>query len=158
MLFFPLNRWGNWDREVKELTQGQVTQKLEGRALTLAWLGGKARVLFSPRKWSLSPFFKIKLELSCLTVLYWSLLCRKVNQLYTDVHLLFVTTEHWVELPVLYSGFSLVTCFLHGSVCMWIPVSEFIPLALSPIGVHTFVLYVCVSISAFHICSSVPFF
>ena len=41
---------------------------------------------------------------------------------------------------------------------MLIPISQFIPLPLSPLGVHTSVLYVCVSISALQIGSSVPFF
>ena len=31
---------------------------------------------------------------------------------------------------------------------MSVPISQFIPPSFSPLGVHTFVLYVCVSISA----------
>ena len=35
-------------------------------------------------------------------------------------------------------------CFIHSSVCMSVPVSQFIP--LSPcLVIHTFVLYVCLS-------------
>ena len=39
----------------------------------------------------------------------------------------YVTTEHWVEFPVLYSRFSLVIYFIHSSVYMSIPISKFIP-------------------------------
>ena len=59
----------------------------------------------------------------------------------------------------LYSRFLLVICFIHISVYMSIPISQFIPPPpLSPLGVHTFVLYVCVSISALQTDSSVLFF
>ena len=62
----------------------------------------------------------------------------------------------------LYSRFLLVIYFIHISVYMSIPISQFIPppppLPLSPLGVHTFVLYICVSISALQRGSSVPFF
>lgn len=33
-----------------------------------------------------------------------------------DFHPIWVTTEHWVEVPVLHSRFSLVICFTHCSV------------------------------------------
>ena len=63
----------------------------------------------------------------------------------------------------LYSRFLLVIHFIHISVTMSIPVAQFItppppPPPLSPLGVHTFVLYICVSISALQTGSSVPFF
>ena len=62
----------------------------------------------------------------------------------------------------LYSRFLLVIYFIHISVYMSIPVSQFIPplapTLLSPLGVHTFVLYICVSISALQTGSSIPFF
>ena len=38
-----------------------------------------------------------------------------------------VTTEHWVEYPPLYSRFSLVIYFIHSSVYMSIPISQFLP-------------------------------
>ena len=61
----------------------------------------------------------------------------------------------------LYSTFLLVIHFTHISVYMSIPISQFIPPppppSLSPLGVHTFVLYICVSISALQTGSSVPF-
>ena len=38
------------------------------------------------------------------------------------------------------------------------PNSSHLPPLLFPLGVHTFVLYICVSISAMQIGSSVPFF
>ena len=55
-----------------------------------------------------------------------------------------VTTEHWVEFPVLYSRFSLVIYFIHSinSVYVSIPISQFLPPSHLPLGIHTFVLYV----------------
>ena len=58
--------------------------------------------------------------------------------------------------------FLLVIHFTHISVYRSIPISQFItppppPPAASPLGVHTFVLYICVSISALQTGSSVPF-
>ena len=58
--------------------------------------------------------------------------------------------------------FLLVIHFIHITVYMSITISQFItptsPLpAVSPLGVHTFFLYVCVSISALQTSSSVPF-
>ena len=41
---------------------------------------------------------------------------------------------------------------------MSIPVSQFSAFSLFPFGVHTFVLSICVSISALKIGSFVPFF
>ena len=58
----------------------------------------------------------------------------------------------------LYSRFLLVINFVHISVYMSIPVSQFIPPPTSPLGVHMFVLYVCVSTSTLQISSSIPFF
>ena len=64
----------------------------------------------------------------------------------------------------LYSRFLLVIPFIHISVYMSIPVSQFIPPppppppAAYPLGVHTFVLFICVSISVLQTGSSVPFF
>ena len=43
-------------------------------------------------------------------------------------------------------------------VCMSVPVSQFIPHFSSLLGIHTFILYIFVSISALSINSSVPFF
>ena len=64
----------------------------------------------------------------------------------------------------IYSRFLLVINFIHISVYMSIPISQFItpppppPPRLSPLRVHTFVLYICVSISSLQTGSSVPFF
>ena len=64
----------------------------------------------------------------------------------------------------LYSRFLLVIHSIHISVDMSIPISQFItpppppPRRFPPLGVHTFVLYICVSISALQTGSSVPFF
>ena len=72
---------------------------------------------------------------------------------------IWVTTEHWGEFPLLYSRFSLVIYFIYSinRVYMSIPVPQFIPhSSLSPLGIHMFILYVCVSISSLQMCSSVP--
>ena len=55
--------------------------------------------------------------------------------------------RQWEGFPVLYSRLSLVICFIHNisSVCMSVLISQFIPLSLSLLSVHTFVLYICVS-------------
>ena len=67
----------------------------------------------------------------------------------------------WILFIFLYSRL-LVIYFIHISVYVSIPISQFIPLPphhplLSPLGVHTFILYICVSISALHTGSFVPF-
>ena len=60
------------------------------------------------------------------------------------------------------SRFLLVIYFIHISVYMSIPISQFIPPSSPPtspptFGVHTFVVYICVSISALQTGSPVPF-
>ena len=45
--------------------------------------------------------------------------------------------------------FSLVTYFIHGCVYMLIPISQFMPPLFFPLGVHTFVLCLCVSCLCF---------
>ena len=76
----------------------------------------------------------------------------------------------WVSFPfrslqnigflVLYSRFSLVVYFRHSinSVYMSIPISQFIPFPPFPLGVHVFILSICVSISLLHVSLSIPFF
>ena len=68
---------------------------------------------------------------------------------------LYIITEPQAELPVLYSRFPLAIYFMHGSVCMSVLCSQFFPpcpyLTLS-------LLYVCISIPALQIHSSVPVF
>ena len=56
------------------------------------------------------------------------------------------------EFPVLYSRSSLVIWFIHSikSVHMSVPISQFIPPPPFPLGIHTCVLYVCISISAYY--------
>ena len=46
----------------------------------------------------------------------------------------------------LYSWFSLVICFIHNSIYVSIPISQFFPTPSSPLGVHMFVLYFCFAI------------
>ena len=65
-----------------------------------------------------------------------------------------VITEHRTELPVLYSRFPLDTCFTYGTVHMSVLISQ--PSLLH--CVHMSLLYVCISISALQIGSSVPSF
>ena len=67
---------------------------------------------------------------------------------------------NFILFTFLYSRFLLVIYFIHISVYMSIPISQFIPPPppLSPLGVHMFVLYICLSISALQTGSSVPFF
>ena len=78
-----------------------------------------------------------------------------MNQLYVRVYPLLVIAEPSVQFLVVGS---LVTYFTHSSVYMSSPISQFIPLPFSQLGVCTFVLCVYVSISAFQIGTSVPFF
>ena len=63
------------------------------------------------------------------------------------------------ERSELHRGFSSVTYFIHGihSVCGAIPISPFLPPPLFPLGIHVFVLYICVSLFALQIRSSVHF-
>ena len=67
-----------------------------------------------------------------------------------------VTTKLWVEFPMLYSRFSLVTCFIHSSVYMSVPISRFIPPSFHPLVTVCFF-----SVSLFLLCTrvrlSVPF-
>ena len=56
-----------------------------------------------------------------------------ISYMYTYIHSFLdflpiqVTTDHWVEFPVLHSMFSLVIYFIHSSVHTSIPVSQFVP-------------------------------
>ena len=87
-------------------------------------------------------FLNFFFEYSCFTMLCWFLLYSKViSCMYTyissflDFLPIWVTTEHGVELPVLYSRFSLVIYFIHSmniSVYMSIPISQFTPPPLPP--------------------------
>ena len=52
-----------------------------------------------------------------------------------------------IEFPVLHSRFSLVIYFIHSTVYMSIPSSQSITPSPFPLGTHTFVFYVCVSIT-----------
>ena len=77
-----------------------------------------------------------------------------------DLHLFIF---HFISfIYFLYGRFLSVIHFIHISVYMSIPISQFItppsPPPLSPLGIPTFVLYTCVSISALQTGLSVPFF
>ena len=62
-------------------------------------------------------------------------------------------TEHWTELPVLYSSFLQAIHVTHGSVYMLMLLSQFLPSSTSQ-TVTVSILYVCVSILALQISSS----
>ena len=100
---------------------------------------------------------------NCFTRLC-SLLLYKVNQLFVHIHrppslasLPLVShpsrsTQHRVELPVLYSSLvkylvPLGPYFMHGGVYTSIQISQFFPPSPSP-SFHMSILYVCISISA----------
>ena len=63
------------------------------------------------------------------------------------------------ESSLCWSMFPLVTYFIYSidSVYVSIPISQFLPPTTFPLGIHIFVLYVCVSISALQIRSCIPF-
>ena len=103
---------------------------------------------------SVSFFYYYLLGYNCFTVPCQFLLYNRVNQLYIHVYPfslgsrspppippLQVTTEHRVELPVLYSRFPLSIYFTHGGVYMSVLISQFIPF-LCP-HVHMSVPYSC---------------
>ena len=69
-----------------------------------------------------------------------------------------VTTEHGVGFPKLSSRFLLVICFVHSvnSVCMSILVPVYpTPRPVCPLSIHTFVFYVCSSVSLLQIICTV---
>ena len=101
--------------------------------------------------------YRIKIHI-LQTFLWWLLhLDSFKTKLYLDS---FKTKLFWILFYFIfwYSRYLLVLYFIHISVYMSIPISQFIPLPthtlLSPLGVHTFVLYICVSISAMQTDSS----
>ena len=66
-------------------------------------------------------------------------------------------TEPWAAFPVTYRRFSLVICFIH--MCIYVnPSLPIHSIPSFPLGVHMFVLYICVSISALQVGLSVHFF
>ena len=52
--------------------------------------------------------------------------------------------EYWVEFPVLYGRFLLVTYFIYSNIYVSVSISQFT--LLSSLGNHKFVFYVCDSI------------
>ena len=66
-------------------------------------------------------------------------------------------SHHRVKFPVLYSSFPIAICFTHSSVCMSMLFSRFGPPSPSPLPVSLFNFYMCISIFALQIGSSVPF-
>ena len=93
------------------------------------------------------------------TMLYYFLLCSKVNQLYVYIYSLFFRfvshlSHHRGQRRVPCARFSLVVYFMHSinSVYMSIPISQFIP-PHPPflLGIHTSVFSIYVTISALQI-------
>ena len=77
--------------------------------------------------------------------------------MYTYIHFFFWISVPFrppqsAEFPVLYSRFILLTLYIVDNV--YLPIHPILP---SPLGLHTFVLYICYSISALQISSSVLF-
>ena len=86
-------------------------------------------------------------------------ICKKTWKITMGTEIIFL---NFILFIFLYSRILLVIYFIHISVYMSIPISQFItpppppPATFAP-GVHTFVLYICVSISVLQTGSSVPF-
>ena len=70
-----------------------------------------------------------------------------------------VTVELWVEFPVLYvcSHWLSILC-IASIVCMWWSQSLHSSHPAFPLGIHIFILYICISVSALRIRLSAPFF
>ena len=65
-------------------------------------------------------------------------------QLPPTISSIYVTSEHWAELPVLYRSFSWAFYFIHGGVYMSVPISQFIPASLlCPARPHICSLSLC---------------
>ena len=97
-----------------------------------------------------------------MNVNIFQVLCHLCNVLWKICNFFFFWIFEFYFIYFLHRRFLLVIYFTHISVHMSIPIFQFIPppppLATSPLGVHTFVLYICVSTSALQTSSSVPFF
>ena len=113
-----------------------------------------------------------KLEYNGFTMLCQFMLYNKTNQLYAQIYpfLLNLCPTHSTSYPsglswstqmssLCYkSRFPVLNYYTHDSVYMSILISHFIPIPLPHNYAHMSVLYVCVSIPALKIGSSVPFF
>ena len=111
-----------------------------------------------------SLFKKFLLEYSCFTMLCQFLLNSKVNQLYVYIYPLFFgflshLGHHRAlsRVPCAIQQVLISYLFIHSGVYMSVPISQFIPPPPSPLGIHTFVLYICVSISVLHIFQTFDF-
>ena len=125
---------------------------------------------------TLSAFLKINFYWSTVALqCYVSFCCaaKWVSYTYTyiasflDFLPIWVTTEYWVQFPLLYSRFSLVICFIPRSPALYVnslPLSTILYIVVymcqsqSPNSPPLFSHFICVSISALQINSSVPFF
>ena len=110
-------------------------------------------------------FLLVFMEYSCSSMLCQFLLYSKVNQPYTYTHLLFFGfPSHLGHHRALSRApcaiqWVLISYLFYTQQCIYVNPS--LPIYCtppSPLGIHTFVLYVCVSISALQISLSVPFF
>ena len=114
--------WGVCGRDWGWLLLGKEGQRWE-RWIAGTWvhpcLEPETPMLFSPESAAVWKVNFIELSLLYSVVLVSAVQHSEVSHTCTDVPFLdflpvWVTTEHWVEVPELYSRFSLVTCFIRG--------------------------------------------
>ena len=97
-------------------------------------------VVFQPSEYHLAAMLLVNewmllvslflLERSCFTMLHCLLLYSKVNQPYICVCVcvcVYISPQQSTEFPVLFCRFSFIFCFVHSSVYMSVPVSQFTP-------------------------------
>ena len=131
---------------------GRVIYRINSQECT-----AEAKVMHIFKAFAVSAVFSFK---SYIDLCFYGQ-CMRV---YFPAHFSFWIFEFYFIYLFFYSRFLLVINFIHISVYMSIPIAQFITppppprRCFPPLGVHTFVLYICVSISALHTGSSVPFF
>ena len=83
---------------------------------------------------------------SCYCPAKWIIYVIHMSPSFLDFSPIQVITEHWVEGPVLFSGFSLVTYLIHSVISVYVPtpVSWFISFPFSPLAsVRLFCMSLC---------------
>ena len=120
---------------------------VQDRTLTNTFMSGVLRLIrfFFRSNGKPMVFKNLLLEQGCFTVLCQFLLYRKSESaLCIDVFLLY-HQRALSGVPCAMQQVSMAFCFIYRAPQMSIPTSQFTPPRFSPLGVHTFVLYVCVS-------------